>query len=475
MGYLHKPSPRRRGSSNKRITLDSRLRGNDEKRRMQKFLVAATVFNYRTQPVRCAFPRADPDVPRILIDISRLFYWKLTGRLYTGIDRVGQEYVRHYGDVGHYGARAVLTLGPFSSVLSEADSARVFRVVLDPAPPGKAGMAWLIVKAYFSWWWPADVKDCVLFNTSHTRLDDDGYAQSLKRRGARLVFIVHDLIPITHPEYFRDGQLGVHARRVRNALTRGHGIIMNSRSTHETLARFAQDEGVPLPPVAVAPLASGLQAAEPGPRPIAAPYFVILGTIEPRKNHLLLLHLWRDLVTRHSSPVTRHPGESDAIPRLVVIGQRGWECENIVDLLERSETLRGSVIELNSCSDKELATWMRHAQALLFPSFTEGYGLPLVEALSLGTPAIASDLPVFREVAGDIAEYADPLDGQRWMELVRDYAEPHSARRAAQLDRMKGFRATTWPQHFEKIDAFIGKLSGQDSQGQDGRERIEKR
>lgn len=386
-------------------------------------------------------------VPRILIDISRLFYWKLKGRLYTGIDRVGQEYVRHYGDR----ARAVLTLGPFSSVLSEADSARAFRIVLDPAFPGTAEMVGLILKAYFSWWFPADVKDCVLFNTCHTRLHDPGYARSLARRGARMVFVVHDLIPITHPEYFRDGQHGIHARRVRNALERGHGIIVNSRSTHDALDRFAGEEGVPMPPVAVAPLASALPAAEPGPRPIDEPYFVILGTIEPRKNHLLLLHLWRDLVTRHT-------GKSDAIPRLVVIGQRGWECENIVDLLERCEQLQGHVIELNSCGDGELAAWLRHAQALLFPSYTEGYGLPLAEAIALGTPAIASDLPVFHEVAGDIPDYADPLDGRRWAELIADYAGEASALRAAQLERMKAFRPSTWQQHFETVDAFIGKL-----------------
>jgi glycosyltransferase involved in cell wall biosynthesis len=397
-------------------------------------------------------------VPRILIDISRLFYWKLIGRLYTGIDRVGQEYVRHYGDAQRYGARAVLTLGPFSTVLSEADSARAFRVVLAPELPGKVEMAWLIVKAYFSWWLPADVEGCVLFNTSHTRLDDPGYAKSLARRGARLVFVVHDLIPITHPEYFRDGEFEIHARRVRNALARGHGVVVVSQGTREALERFARDEDVPMPPVIVAPLASALRAAEPGLRPVAAPYFVILGTIEPRKNHLLLLHLWRDLVTSHKSQAASHKGRDDAVPQLVVIGQRGWECENIVDLLERCEPLDDTVIELNSCSDAELATWLRHACALLFPSFIEGYGLPLAEALAVGTPAIVSDLPVFREVAGDIPEYADPLDGRRWAELILDYAGENSARRAAQIERMKSFRASTWPQHFEIVDAFVAKL-----------------
>src|SRR5580698_988440 len=99
---------------------------------------------------------------------------------------------------------------------------------------------------------------------------------------------------------------------------------------------------------------------------ISEPYFVILGTIEPRKNHWLLLQVWRRLVERLG----------DRTPRLVVIGQRGWECENAVDMLERCEELRGVVTELPACPDVELTSYLRHARALLFPSFAEGYGMP---------------------------------------------------------------------------------------------------
>ncbi len=181
---------------------------------------------------------------------------------------------------------------------------------------------------------------------------------------------------------------------------------------------------------------------------MAAPYFVVLGTIEPRKNHWLLLQLWRKLVERMG----------EHAPRLVIIGQRGWECENVVDLLERCEPLRGYVLELPACSDAELSTWLKHAQALLFPSFAEGYGIPLVEALSLGVPVIASALPVFREIAGDIPEYLDPLDGSGWMARIEAYADPDFSGRLAQLDRVAGFVPPAWSSHFQIVEEFLERL-----------------
>jgi glycosyltransferase involved in cell wall biosynthesis len=188
--------------------------------------------------------------------------------------------------------------------------------------------------------------------------------------------------------------------------------------------------------------------ARPSPRPAPGPYFVILGTIEPRKNHLLLLHLWLEIVQRPDAPP----------PRLYVVGQRGWECDDVVDLLERCAPLKGVVIERNRCDDAEVAALLQHARALLMPTFAEGYGLPVAEALAAGTPVIASDLPVFREVAGEVPEYVDPVDGRRWMELILDYARPDSARRAAQLERIETHRPMTWARHFEIVDRFLETL-----------------
>jgi glycosyltransferase involved in cell wall biosynthesis len=175
----------------------------------------------------------------------------------------------------------------------------------------------------------------------------------------------------------------------------------------------------------------------------------MLGTIEPRKNHWMLLHVWRQLVETLG----------DAAPQLVIIGQRGWECENVVDMLERCAALQAHVTELSQCSDAELVTYLHHAQALLFPSFVEGYGMPLIEALALGVPVIASDLPVFRELAGEIPDYLNPLDGVRWMQLIVRYSQPDASARSAQLTRMQGFTTPDWAQHFVQVERLLARVN----------------
>ena len=379
----------------------------------------------------------------VLIDVTRLLGRFMKGRLPTGVDRVSLAYVQHYGPR----ARAVIRWAGRNFVLPETESRRLFQWLL--APSGILDASAIIAKALLSGWGARRAEGCLLFNTGHSGLEMSAYPEMLRKQKVKPVFFVHDLIPVTHPEYCRAGERERHVVRMNNVLGLACGVITNSRATLNDLASFAESSGYTMPPATAALLAPGMQGISPGNRPIAGSYFVILGTIEPRKNHWLLLHLWRGLVERL--------GES--APRLVVIGQRGWECENVVDLLERCERLKGFVIEKSGCPDAELVTYLHHAQALLFPSFAEGYGMPLVEALALGVPVIASDLAAFREVAADIPEYVDPLDGKRWSELIMEYAEPGSEARATQLARIKGFRAPTWADHFATVDALLDQIS----------------
>ena len=386
-------------------------------------------------------------MPTILIDISRLLYRRFARRLPTGVDRVSLEYLRRYSGV----ARAVLGLRGLHVVLPRAISERVFHLLFDQSTHRFADWLFLpqlAVAACKGTWTERKVAGAILFNTGHMGLSSDQYARDLRKRGVRPVFMVHDLIPITHPEFCRPGELERHRRRMHNVLKLGHGIVANSQETLTNLGIFSRSVSLPVPPSIVAPLAPGLSRALPAPRPINEPYFVVLSTIEPRKNHLMLLHLWRRL--------REEMGEN--APRLVIIGQRGWECENVVDLLERSELLHGFVFEFSRCNDADLATYLHHAQALLFPSFVEGYGMPLIEALAAGLPVIASDLKVFREFAADIPEYVDPLDPQRWLGLIREYASVTSLQRAAQIERMRTFQLPTWERHFELLESLLSRL-----------------
>jgi glycosyltransferase involved in cell wall biosynthesis len=266
--------------------------------------------------------------------------------------------------------------------------------------------------------------------------------------GAAFVIFVHDLIPMDYPEYARPGQAERHRQRVETICELADGVIVNSQATAESLAPYLTECGRRVPVVVAHPGAVFSQ----GPPAVAASrtdaYFVCIGTIEPRKNHLLLLHIWRNLAA----------AGGDA-PRLVLIGQRGWENENIVDIIDRCAAVRPLLEEHNALCDRDLRALLQGARALLCPAFVEGYGLPIAEALALGVPVICSDIPVFREVGGDVPEFLDPLDGAGWMAAIRDYTAPQSPRRAAQMARMGVWRAPRWEPHIESVLALIDAVA----------------
>lgn len=272
----------------------------------------------------------------------------------------------------------------------------------------------------------------------------------LRAEGAKLVTLVHDVIPLSHPEYARPQGADEHRRRVRTIDSHATGIIGNSQATIDALAPHMQ-RGLEGRVVRVAhfgadpPDIFGTLDTDLPTRP----YFVYISTIEPRKNHLLLLNIWRRLVEE----------QGDRAPMLVLIGRRGWENENVIDILERAEALRGHVIEAGEVSDSRMQALVAHARAMLMPSFAEGFGMPVVEALAAGVPVICSDIIAHREVGGAAPDYLDPLDGLGWMRAVCAYARADSPERAAQLARIVDWRAPTWRDYFDIIIDLIEEVT----------------
>ena len=379
-----------------------------------------------------------------IIDITRLLDRRMKVRLPTGVDRVSLEYVRYFGQRS---TALVRFLGQWLE-LSRRDSELVFDELLSQEILDRTLIHKVVARALLCKVRHRFSKPRYFFNTGHSGLDSIDYGQRLQRYQLKPIFFIHDLIPLTHPEYCRPGESDLHRVRINTMIDSGYGVIANSEATLTALADYAKTNGVLMPPAVVARLAPAELSASVDGAFLNKPYFVMLGTIEPRKNHWLVLQLWRQLIEQW--------GEN--APCLVIIGQRGWECENVVDLLERCEHLNGFVFEYSVCSDQDLANWLKHSQALLFPSFTEGYGMPLIEALALGVPVIANDLPAFHEIAGDIPEYIDPLDGKQWGAMIMAYAQKNSVVREEQCRRMAALEVPTWAAHFDEVESFMARL-----------------
>jgi glycosyltransferase involved in cell wall biosynthesis len=173
-------------------------------------------------------------------------------------------------------------------------------------------------------------------------------------------------------------------------------------------------------------------------------YFVICGAIEPRKNHLLLLNVWREFVRQRG----------DSAPRLVVAGSPIWGVAPLLRELERCEPLQGQVIFARGLSSPALRRLVAHAKALLMPSFAEGFGLPVIEALVVGTPVIASDLPAHQEMADDLAVYRDPTDESGWLKYICIFADGNG--RAAEIrKRVSPYQPPTCRESFIRIERFL--------------------
>ena len=243
--------------------------------------------------------------------------------------------------------------------------------------------------------------------------------------------MVHDVIPLDYPEYTRPDTAARFESELKATAAACDALIYNSEDTANRTARWLKKWGLspqslpillgtaPLPKQNLAPLADTAE-------------FVILGTIEPRKNHQILLDVWPEV---------------DA--HLHIIGQRGWLNEAVFKILDTSPMMGAKVFEHAKLSDAALAHRLASARALLFPSYAEGFGFPLIEALQMRLPVICADLPCFREIAGDLPLYLPPDNPAAWLKALQ------AAAASPRENIPENVAFPTWDQHFAKLSCFL--------------------
>ncbi|TNB93595.1 glycosyltransferase family 4 protein [Pseudomonas jessenii] len=250
------------------------------------------------------------------------------------------------------------------------------------------------------------------------------HAEQLKREGVGIVAVIYDLIPLTHPQFYdtrlvqvfsewfdwitrtADGYLAISATvrdQVRAELQQRIGTVQAEKRWFDYFHLGSELD-----------LHSAGETVEPRLQQLfntPEPLFLMVSTIEPRKNHAYLLDAFERAWTA-GSPA-----------RLCIAGRIGWKCDALLARVRSHPELNRRLFMFNNLSDTSLEHAYAHASALVFPSFVEGFGLPLVEAMQRGLPAMGSDIAVFREIGGEFMAYFDLQDPQSLADLIMRFLQ----------------------------------------------------
>ncbi len=319
----------------------------------------------------------------------------------TGIDRIELAHARHWRGLPErdvtfimrnaWGQLAALPDGLARTLLEDADNL-IARGMSEQRFRLRARSATIMLLQF----WGAGRRrllqrikerpDSVLLTVSYPTILLQRELAYLRTLGCRWVAYIHDLIPISHPQYFPLGEQILHKQRLLSVSTLSDATFVISRNVGEQLEAHAAEAGLPLPPVKV--VYPGLDLSPPLPRPPhssgapaaradADPYFIMVGTVEPRKNHLLMLQLWQKMANVPGAPrliiVGSDPTAQPLSARILerIVGRRQIQPHLAILTLERVD-FRGRVEYRGRLNDHETAALLKGARALLFPSLAEG-------------------------------------------------------------------------------------------------------
>ena len=278
-------------------------------------------------------------------------------------------------------------------------------------------------------------------NVGHSNLDD-GFLSQLKPAGcSKIRIMIHDMIPLDFPQYCRDKTPEEFRNKMQAFASVADVIVCNSEYTKSRVQKYFANW-----PNNATYIVAYLGAEERFKKidlPKSIPNsFVVLGTIEPRKNHALLLDVWTELAKNL---------EPEEMPILYIVGKRGWENDAFFDRLQGSPLFKSKIIEHNSLGDDDLTDLLNTASAMLFPSHVEGYGLPAIEAAAAGLPVILSDIPVFKELFNNQACFLPSNNIGAWVSIVLEILNRDPKCDKESKKYVQNMKIPCWSAHFGHI------------------------
>lgn len=279
------------------------------------------------------------------------------------------------------------------------------------------------------------------------------YARLVQRqrlRGLRFALLVYDLIPIRRPEWCDRGLVRLFSSWFKEVLPLCDATFAISQATAADVEAYARESGIVLPsPVKTIPIGTGFgsdrqrwEVSHSRALPSPGYYVLFVATIEARKNHMLAFRVWRRLL--EDLPAER-------VPTLVFAGRIGWLVDDLMRQIANTDNLNGKLVVLEDPTDADLAALYRDCLFTLFPSFHEGWGLPVTESLAFGKPCIISNRTSLPEAGGRLARSFDPDNLHDAYKVIRQVIEDRAGLMEWTAEVQRDFKPVPWTATVEAI------------------------
>ncbi len=269
-----------------------------------------------------------------------------------------------------------------------------------------------------------------------------------RRFGTRFVMTVHDLIPIYARDTCDQDTVRVFEEFMRRALRHVDHILAVSENTAKDVRRYLTTLKLPEPAITVTKNGAAFsefmpesgQTGDSTVLDLPERFVLMVATIEGRKNHRLILDVWRRMIEQGEDP-----------PHLICVGRLGWKATAFLSVLVETNYLDGRVHLLRDISDTDLCSLYKRCLFTVYPTFYEGWGLPVGESLAMGKICVSSDRTSIPEVAGECGVYINIDSVDQSLEVIRNLIRDDKARRALEAKIRRNYVPITWRSVAERV------------------------
>lgn len=272
----------------------------------------------------------------------------------------------------------------------------------------------------------------------------------------KFIAILYDIIPILYPEFAYPGLKAPYESYISGLSDIADFVYCISKATANDFTTFLHTQNRRQPALRHITLGSDIVNVPSTyvPRLLnqvqPKAFALCVCTIEPRKNHAMLFNIWRAL----------YASDRDVLVPLVIVGKVGFNSKDLINIIQLADRLYPRYIKIwTDITDQDLAWLYANCLFSVYPSYYEGWGLPIAESLAHGKLCIASSSSSMSEIAPGLTDLIDPLDQMAWIEKIQSYLR-HPAMLTQRENTIKAtYKGVRWDECMQEFVASLLDLT----------------